>query len=466
MTPDASTISTAQAHLLAHRDHYVSELQQFVSIPSIGALPERAGDVRRAAEWVVARMAAAGLEGTRVMPTAGHPAAYGEWLHAAGQPTVLIYGHFDVQPVDPLELWTTPPFEPSIREGRLYGRGAADDKGNMLAPILAIEAILQTAGELPLNIKCFFEGQEEIGSPQTPDQVAANRDLLACDLVLNADGDQLSETEPALLVGLRGICGMEIDVQGPATDLHSGLYGGAVQNPLHALAELIASMHTPDGRVAVAGFYDDVETLTPAERAQIAAVPLDEDAYTARTGVSELYGEAGYSTYEREWVRPTLEVNGMWGGYQGDGTKTVLPSQAHAKITCRLVPHQEPTIILDLLHAHVRQHAPRGVRVSVRSSTSTMARPYQVPADHPGNRAARAVLIDLYGREPYYIRMGGSVPICEVFQRYLGIHSISFGFSLEDEQIHSPNEFFRLSSFSRAQEAYVRILYRIAEVGL
>jgi len=462
MKPTASRISAAKAFLLAQRERYVRELQEFVSIPSIGALPENAGDVQRAADWVVARMSAAGLDGARVMPTAGHPAVYAEWLHAPGKPTVLIYGHFDVQPVDPLDQWTTPPFEPSIRAGRIYGRGASDDKGSMLAAILAIEAMLRTARMLPLNVKCFFEGQEEIGSPQTPDLVSDHRPLLQCDLVLNADGSQWSETEPALLVGLRGICGIEIDVLGPATDLHSGLYGGAVQNPLHALAELIASMHTADGRVAVQGFYDDVAALTPVEREQIAKVPLDEQAYKTRIGVDELYGEAGYSTLEREWVRPTLEVNGMWGGFQGEGTKTVLPCEAHAKITCRLVPHQQPAQILELLQAHMRQHAPRGVRVAARPSPA-MARPYEVPADCPGNRAARAVLTELYGREPYYARMGGSVPICEVFQHYLGVHVISFGFSLDDEQFHAPNEFFRLSSFSRAQEAYVAMLYALGE---
>jgi acetylornithine deacetylase/succinyl-diaminopimelate desuccinylase-like protein len=465
MASSDSMISSSKAHLLAQRERYVDELRQFVSIPSIGALPEHAGDVQRAAEWVVARMTAAGLEGARVMPTAGHPCAYGEWLHAAGQPTVLIYGHFDVQPADPLDLWATPPFDPSIREGRLYGRGASDDKGNMLAPILAIEAVLRSAGQLPLNVKCFFEGQEEIGSPQTPDLVAANRDLLSCDLVLNADVSQWSETEAALLLGLRGICGIEIDIQSSATDLHSGIFGGAVQNPLHALAELIASTHTPDGRIAVPGFYDDVVTLTPEERAQIAAVPLDEAAYKRQIGVDELYGEEGYTTLERVWVRPTLEVNGMWGGFQGEGTKTVLPREAHAKITCRLVPNQEPTKIVELLQEHVRRHTPRGVRISVRPPMTT-ARPYLVPVDDPGNVAVRAVLTELYGREPYHVRMGGSVPICEVFLRYLGVYTIGFGFILEDEQLHAPNEFFRLSSFYRAQEAYVGILYKIAETKM
>jgi len=464
MVSDLSAISSAKAYLLAQSDRYVEELRQFVRIPSIGALPEHAGDVRRAAEWVVARMTAAGLQGARVMPTAGHPAVYAEWLHAPAKPTVLIYGHFDVQPADPLELWTTPPFEAEIREGRLYGRGASDDKGNMLAPILAIEAILRSAGRLPLNAKCFFEGQEEIGSPQTPDLVAANRELLACDVALNSDVSQWSETEPALLLGLRGICGIEIDVQGAASDLHSGIYGGAVQNPLHALAELIASMHAPNGSVAVANFYDDVVTLTPEERAQIAAVPLDEAAYKQQIGVDELHGEAGYTTLERVWVRPTLEVNGMWGGFQGEGSKTVLPREAHAKITCRLVPNQEPAKIVELLQEHVQQHAPRGVRVVVRPPGTT-ARPYLVPADHAGNIAARAVLAEVYGREPYHVRMGGSVPICEVFQRHLGVYTIGFGFILEDEQLHAPNEFFRLASFSRAQDAYVRMLYKLAESG-
>ena len=451
-----------QDYLQDHRSRFLQELIEFVSIPSISALPEHAGDVERAAAWVAQRLTAAGIERARVMPTGGHPAVYGEWLHASSQPTVLIYGHFDVQPVDPLDLWTTPPFAPEVRDGRLYGRGASDNKGNMLLAILAVEALLKTTGKLPVNVKFIFEGQEEFGSPQMPAFVAANKDLLACDLVLNADGGQHSETEPSVTVGLRGICELQLDVFNSKRDLHSGSYGGAIQNPLHALAGLLASMHTPDGRVAVEGFYDGVADLSPEERAQIAAVPFDEAAFKAEIGIDELFGEPGYSTYERIWVRPTLEINGMWGGFQGEGMKTVLPREAHAKISCRLVPYQDPAKVLDCLEAHIEKHKPRGVRVQVKRF-ETLAPAYLVPADHPGNQAARAVLAEVYGREPYYERMGGSVPICEVFRQHLGVYSISFGFGLEDEQIHAPDEFFRLSSFEKGQAAFARMLEKLGE---
>jgi acetylornithine deacetylase/succinyl-diaminopimelate desuccinylase-like protein len=446
-----------ETYLQENKPRFLEEYLELLRIPSISAQPENAADVARAAEWVARRLSDAGLEGARVMPTGGHPVVYAEWLHAPGKPTVLIYGHLDVQPVDPLHLWTTPPFEPAIREGRVYARGASDNKGNLLPAILAVEALLATAGELPVSCKFLVEGQEEIGSPQLPGWVAAHKDLLACDLALNSDGSQWTETEPALLTGLRGICGLEIDIEGARSDLHSGGYGGSIQNPLHALAELLASMHTPQGRVAVAGFYDDVEPLTDPVRTRIAAVPFDDAEYKARIGVDELFGEPGYTTLERRWVRPTLEVNGLWGGFQGEGIKTVLPNEAHAKITCRLVPNQEPKKTAGLLVAHIEAHKPRGVRVTARPEASA-ARPYRVPADHPGNQAARAVLARLYGREPYHIMMGGSVPVCGILLEHLGAYAISFGFGLNDEQVHAPNEFHRLASFERAQRAYCLLL--------
>ncbi len=448
------------SYLQDHRSRFVEELLDFCRIPSVSALPEHAGDVQRAAEWVAARLYAAGLEDVRVMHTGGHPVVYGQWTHAPEAPTVLIYGHFDTQPADPLGLWITPPFEPTIREERVYARGACDDKGNLLGAVIALEAMLHADGALPLNVKVLAEGQEEIGSPQLPAFVAANDALLACDLVLNADGGQWSETEPEINVGLRGLCSLEIELRGASGDLHSGGYGGSVQNPLHALASLVASMHTPEGAVAVAGFYDDVAPLSADERARIAAVPYDEAAYKAEVGVQELFGEPGYSTYERLWVRPTLEVNGMWGGFQGQGIKTVLPHLARAKISCRLVPNQHPATILERLQAHIEAHRPRGVELTVYPSAA-MAWPYRVPADHPGNLAVRAVLAELYGREPYYTMSGGTVPVCELFLRHLNAYSISFAFGLRDEQVHAPNEFFRLASFEREQVAYCMLLERL-----
>ncbi|MBW2517285.1 MAG: M20/M25/M40 family metallo-hydrolase, partial [Deltaproteobacteria bacterium] len=286
-------------HLEANQDRYLKELLEFLSIPSISSLKEHQADVVRAAEWVAARLQTAGLENVQVLPTGGHPVVYGDWMHASGKPTILIYGHFDTQPVDPLELWTQPPFEPVLKGDRVYARGASDDKGNMLAPILTLEAQLSGEGRLPVNVKCFFEGQEEIGSPQLPEFISANRELLACDLILSADGGQWEEDQPALNVGLRGLCALQIDVRAARSDTHSGTFGGTIMNPIHALARLIDTMHTPRGEIAVEGFYDAVRPLSEAEQDQIAAIPFDEADYKAELGVDELFGEPGYSTYER-----------------------------------------------------------------------------------------------------------------------------------------------------------------------
>ncbi|HHX65699.1 MAG TPA: dipeptidase, partial [Chloroflexi bacterium] len=387
-----------ESYLETNRDRFLAELLDYLRIPSISALPEHADDVERAAQWTADRLQAAGMENVCVLPTGGHPVVYADWLHAPDRPTVMIYGHFDVQPVDPLELWDHPPFEPFVHNDRVYARGATDDKGNLLPAIQALEALLHEQGALPVNVKCFFEGQEEIGSPQLPDFVAAHRDLLACDLVLSADGGQLGEDQPALYLGLRGICALQIDVRGPSHDLHSGSYGGAVQNPIHALVEILSSMRGPDGRVQVQGFYDEVVELTAEERAQIARVPFDEGEFKAEVGVQTLFGEAGYSPIERTWIRPTLEVNGIWGGFQGAGSKTVLPAEAHAKITCRLVPHQDPARITQAITDHVRSNTPPGVTVEVTSHDAG-AHAYMIPADHPALQATRDVLVELYGVE-------------------------------------------------------------------
>ncbi|CAB1077143.1 Acetylornithine deacetylase/Succinyl-diaminopimelate desuccinylase and related deacylases [Olavius algarvensis Delta 1 endosymbiont] len=444
-------------HLEANTSLYLGELMAFLRIPSISSLPEHAADVNRAAEWVAERLKTAGIEAVKILPTAGHPVVYGQWLHAPDKPTIMIYGHFDTQPVDPLDLWTHPPFEPVIRDDRIYARGASDDKGNMLIPILAVEAMLRTRGSLPVNVKFFFEGQEEIGSPQMPDFISAQRDLLACDMVLSSDGGQWEENQPALNVGRRGLSALQIDLQGAEQDVHSGTYGGTFQNPIHALAQLITSMRSPQGKILVEGFYDAVQELSDSERAQIAEIPYDETQYLAELGVDQLYGEAGYSTYERAWVRPTLEVNGIWGGFQGEGIKTVIPSLAHAKITCRLVPDQEPDQIFDLIAAHVAKHAPVGAKASVKKLAGS-ADPFQISFDHPGNQAAREVLKKLYDKEPYIARTGGTIPVCGSFLKYLGAHLVNFAFGLEDENLHAPDEFFRLSSFKRGLSAYGMIL--------
>jgi acetylornithine deacetylase/succinyl-diaminopimelate desuccinylase-like protein len=453
---------TWETYLVEHQSQYQDELLQFLSIPSISSLPAHAADVQRAAQWVADRLTTAGLECVQILATGGHPVVYGEWLHAPEKPTVLIYGHFDTQPVDPLELWTHPPFEPTIIEDRVYARGASDDKGNMFTPILGVEALLKAEGTLPVNVKFFLEGQEEIGSPQLPAFIAKHRNLLACDLVLSADGGQYSEDQPSLMQSAKGLAGVQIDVRGAKGDLHSGMYGGAVPNPIHALTAILASLRSPEGKILVEGFYDSVLPLTDADRAAIAALPFDPQEYREKLGVTALLAEPGYSSQEHLAARPTLEINGIWGGFQGEGVKTVLPAEAHAKITCRLVVDQDPTTIVDLIARHVEKHTPPGVKVTVRALPGT-ARPYLIPADHWGNQAATEVLEELYGKIPYHRRVGGSIPVCELFLTHLGSYTVGFGFGLEDEQIHAPNEFYRLTSFRRAPVAYGKILQRLGE---
>ncbi len=450
-----------EQHADVQQEQYIAELLEFVRIPSVSALPQHADDVRQAAAWVAARLQQACLENVQVMETGGHPVVYGDWLHAPCQPTILIYGHFDVQPVDPLDLWIRPPFEPWIDQDKVVGRGASDSKGNLLAPITALDSLLRTEGRLPVNVKFCLEGQEEIGSPQISDFLAREKERFRSDLALSSDGGQWSETQPSLTMALRGICGIQINLRGPARDLHSGSYGGAVHNPIHALVDLLAGLHHPDGSIAIAGFYEDVTPPTAAERRDTARIPFDEQDYRDDLGIAAVYGEAGYSTRERTWHRPTLEVNGIWGGFQQDGIKTVLPSMAHAKITCRLVPHQTPDAIRQLLQRHVEQHVPAGVEASVDFLTMN-GKPYVIPQTHWGNAAARAVLADLYGQTPYYVRAGGSIPICGAFLEHLQVYTVNFGFGLPDEKSHSPNEFFRLASFRRSQTAYYRLLHRLA----
>lgn len=446
-----------KAYLERHASRHMDDLTAFLRIPSISSLPEHAPDVKRAADWVAGRLESGGIENVQILPTGGHPVIYGDWGHAAGKPTLMIYGHFDTQPVDPIEQWATPPFEPVIKAGRIYARGASDDKGNMLIPILAAEAILKTCGRLPVNLKFFFEGQEEIGSPQMPELISSQRERLACDMVLSADGGQWEENQAALTVGRRGLCALQIDLQGAAHDVHSGTYGGTFQNPIHALSRLIASMHSPRGEILVEGFYSAVNDLSDRERSQIAEIPYDESRYLRKLGLKALFGEAGYSTYERAWIRPTLEVNGIWGGFQGEGIKTVIPSTAHAKITCRLVPDQEPDKIVALITGHVAKHAPTGTTVQVKKLAGS-ASPFLIPWDHPGNQAARIVLKTLYGKAPYIARAGSTIPVCGLLLKYLKAHTVSFAFGLEDEHQHAPNEFFRISSFRRGLQAYGMIL--------
>jgi acetylornithine deacetylase/succinyl-diaminopimelate desuccinylase-like protein len=448
-------------YLSANQNRFVEELRDLVRIPSVSAKPEHMPDVEAAGEWVVTRLKAAGAENVAMYPTAGHPVVYGDWLHAgADKPTVLLYGHFDVQPAEPFDLWDTPPFEAALRDDRIYGRGASDDKGGMMTPIIAAEALLKTTGKLPVNVKFFFEGQEEIGSPTLAPFINANSKMLKADMIISADGGQWSETEPNLLLGLKGLVGCEVTVTGARSDLHSGMHGGGVANALHGLSQIIAELKGRDGRINVPGFYEDVIDLTVEDREAIARAPFDESEYIDELGVPDVFGEEGYSTRENLWARPTLEINGLWGGYQGGGIKTVLPREAKAKITCRLVANQTPDKIYALLKAHIESLTPKGLRVSVERLPGN-ADPFLVPNGHNATAAVNEVLKEVYGRDPYIVRTGGSIPVMTLLLKELGVHGAVMAFGLDDENIHAPNEFYRLSSYRNGQIAYCKLLERL-----
>ncbi len=456
-------MSAWQDYLKENEPRFLEELSELLRIPTIGTLREHAPDLRRAAEWLAQRLTAAGLENACPLEIGGGPFVYGDWQHAgADKPTVILYGHYDVQPVDPLSEWVTPPFEPSLRDGCVYARGAVDDKGQLFGVITAVEALLRTQGRLPVNVKFLLEGEEEYGSPHATEGIARHRDVLTADLALSADGGQWSADQPQVSLGCRGLLVWRIEVRGPRLDGHSGQRGGSVANPLHALAELVASFHRPDGSIAVEGFYDDVVTLSADQRAAIGRVPFDETKYLKSLGSPELFGEPGYTTYERLWVRPTLEINGMCGGFTGDGVKTVLPALAWANCSCRLAPDQDPAAEFERIQAHVAHHMPRGVEVDVRRMPGG-AYPYQIPADHLANRVVAEVLRELYGREPYQVRAGGTVPMMGILLRGLGVHMASLGFSLPDQNGHAPNEFLRLSGWNRLQQAYVMAMEKLGQ---
>lgn len=418
-----------------------------LSIPSISALSNHKSDTLKAAEFVRDALTDAGFQNAKTMATAGHPVVYADWMHAKSAPTVLVYGHYDVQPVDPLHLWQTPPFEPDIRDSQIYARGASDDKGPTFMHIKALEAILQVTGELPVNIKFCIEGEEEIGSAHLDDFLKANLDVFQADIVLISDTTMLGPDKPSICYGLRGLAGCEIAIRTAATDLHSGLYGGAVPNALHALVELLASLHDKNGKVLVDGFYDDVQPLSDEERAAFAKLHHDDEAYRKGLQLDALIGEPGFSTLERVWARPTLEINGIYGGFQGEGTKTVIPNEAHAKITCRLVPKQTPDDILDKLEQHIQQHQPSGA--SIFFTRTDRGQPYVAPYDHPAIQLAAKAYTEAYGIEAVFTRMGGSIPVVETFSQLLHIPVVLMGFGLNEENFHAPNEHFSLHNFDR-----------------
>ncbi len=448
-------VNDVLTHLETHHASILTELIDFASIPSVSTDPAHAADMQTAWQWVATALRSAGAFDVRTIKTAGNPVVYAEWLGAPGKPTILVYGHYDVQPPDPLDKWHTPPFSPTVRDGKLYARGVSDDKGPMLIPIKVAQAFFAVTGGLPLNVKCMFEGEEEIGSPSLDAFIREHKELLAADVVVSADGAMWRINEPSLTVASRGLAGLEITLTAASKDLHSGRHGGAVANPLNAMSRLIATLHEPNGRVAVAGFYDSVRELSAAERADIAALPFNDAAYLAQVGAPATFGEPGYSTLERQWTRPTLDVNGLWGGYQGPGQKTVIPSEAHAKITCRLVADQDPDDVLRSVTRHLESHVPPGTTLSV-SASDHGARPYRIESDHFALDAAGTALEAVYGVKPLVVSMGGTVPISELFKRHMGLDTVFFSFSTADEDYHAPNEFFRIHRLHEGLEAWAR----------
>ena len=451
-----------QAWLANRREAIIAQLLEFARIPSVSTDPAHAADVASAAAYVAAQLRAAGLADAAVRPTAGHPVVTAAWRGAPGQPTVLVYGHFDVQPPDPLAAWTSEPFNPVIRNNRVYGRGVSDDKGPMLIPIKVAEAFFACTGALPVNMVFLFEGEEEVSSAHLEAFVAANRDYLAADFVLSADGAQWRADLPSAITGSRGICALEVSVTGAAKDLHSGRHGGAVANPIQVLVGLLAQLHDAGGRVAVPGFYDHAIELPKAELDLISALDWNEADYFRSIGAPGGAGEAGYTPLQRNWVRPTLEFNGISGGYAGPGKKTIIPSTASAKITCRLVPEQEPGATAQLVATFLQAQAPAGVSISARVEAGG-ANPYAVPQDHPRLALAENVLHDITGIRPIRVRMGATIPIGDIFKRVLGIDTIFFSFATSDEDYHAPNEFFRLDSLDTGLKAWVLFLARLAD---
>jgi acetylornithine deacetylase/succinyl-diaminopimelate desuccinylase-like protein len=452
------------AVLEQNHDKILARLVEFASIPSVSTDPAHAADIAAAAKWVAAELTASGPISVRTIATDGNPVVYGEWLGAPGKPTVLVYGHYDVQPPDPLEKWLSPPFTPTVRDGRIYARGVSDDKGPMLIPIKVARAFLKTTGALPINVKFMFEGEEEIGSPSLDAFIRDHKELLAADVVISADGAMWRSTEPSLTVATRGIAELEFSLTGAAKDLHSGRHGGGVANPLHAMAQLVASLHHPDGRIAIDGFYDSVRELSTKERADIAALPFDEAAYLKQIGAPAPFGEPGYTTLERQWTRPTLEINGMWGGYEGPGQKTVIASEARAKVTCRLVPDQDPREVVSLITEHLEAHVPPGTKLSVTPGTHG-TRAGSIPLNHSALTTATSALSTVYGVSPLIVRMGATVPIIELFKRNMGLDTVFFSFSAADEDYHAPNEFFRIHRLHEGLEAWARYWHLLGQSG-
>lgn len=452
-----------ETFLAAHAEERLESYKAFVRIPSISALPEHVPDCERAAAWIAADLERIGMEHVEVAGS-GHPVVYADWLHADGAPTVIVYCHYDVQPVDPLDLWTSPPFDPVVVDRRILGRGVADDKGQLHLHLRALEAILATRGALPINVKVVFEGEEESSSVFLDTWLRSHRDRLTADLAVISDTGFFEGNIPAITIALRGLMYAQIDVTGSPIDLHSGAYGGAVENPANALARIITGLKDEHGRILIPGFYDDVVQLTEDERRLVRDLPFDDDEYLARLDLPTLHGEAGYSTLERRGARPTLDVNGIWGGFQGEGSKTIIPAHAHAKVSCRLVTAQDPDAIFEAFRNHVLAIAPAGVRVEVRKLG--VGQPSLTPIDHPATQAAARALEATFGQRPVYIREGGSIPVCATFESTLDLPVVLLGFSPPDDRAHAPNEWMDLDNYETAIRTVARMWDELAAVGV
>ena len=447
----------------AHRSRFVAELSDFVRFPSISAQPQHAADVRNCAAWLATHLRNLGLERVQVIPTPGHPVVYAEWLHARGRPTVLVYGHYDVQPADPAEEWRAPPFEPVVRGTDLHGRGAADDKGQMLTHVKAIELFLLATGSLPVNVKCLFEGEEEIGSPNLPAFLKRHARTVDADVAVLSDSPMLGPERPVITELLRGGLSVELEVRGPGHDLHSGNFGGAVHNPVQALCEVIAKLHDAKGRVTIPGFYDRVRRFGDQERAYMQKVGPADETILADAAAERGWGEIGYTLYERTTIRPALTINGVTGGYGGHGIKAVIPARASAKLNVRLAPDQDPQEIDRLFRVYIAGIVPPTVRIAVRTLLS--AKPAVIDRNHPAIRAAAEAYRKGFGAAPVFLRCGGTIPVVNLFQEMLGIPTVLMGFALPNDRLHAPNEKFHLPNFFKGIATSIKFLSEIAGIG-
>ncbi len=454
-------MTTAFDYASSNAEAFRGQLHDLLKIPSISTDSSRKGDVQAAAGWIAENMRAAGVENVELMPTDGHPVVYGDWLHAEGAPTVLVYGHYDVQPAVLSDGWDSEPFAPEERDGFIYARGASDDKGQMFIHIKAVESLLKTGGKLPVNIKFLFEGEEEIGSPNLPGFIAAHKEKFAADVCIISDTGMQQPDTPSIYYSLRGLVALEIRVQGPAKDLHSGSYGGAVHNPIQALTEIVAALHDENGTITIPGFYDEVVALGQAERDELKKSAISEKRFKEITGVSQVWGESEYAINERIGARPTLELNGISGGFEEPGVKTVLPAKAFAKITCRLVADQDPQVIFDRIREYVLQLTPPTISVDVVLSETGMGHPVLVEIETPAMQAAIKAYEKGWGAKPIFLRGGGSIPIVADFRQQLGVPVLLMGFGLNDDGAHGPNEHFKVSMFHQGIDTVIHFLQEV-----